>query len=161
MNTEITSWLVSVYDFYSRVVENHKAGQFFRQSTADYVSDEEDGVGVNNGQWMVMCPVWRSKRAKTLMDRHKTLQDSSNEARQRPRGKKQSRSHQEDQPDLSRRPWKSDKEKRPARNRHHILYIISFQRDVPYFERSCPLLKLVSYAKLSRKHFPICCFSAL
>ena len=88
---------MSVYDFYSRVVENHKAGQFFRQSIADYVSDEENGVGVNNSQWMVKCPVWRSKHADTLMDRHKTLQDSSNEARQQPRGKKQSHSRQIDQ----------------------------------------------------------------
>ena len=35
----------------------------------DYVSDEENGVGVNKGKWVVRRPTWRSERASVLMER--------------------------------------------------------------------------------------------
>jgi len=34
----------------------------------DYVSDEENGVGVDKGKWVVRRPIWRSERASVLME---------------------------------------------------------------------------------------------
>ena len=45
----------------------------------DYVSDEENGVGVNKGKWVVRHPIWRSERASALMER---LQQRINNSQQ-------------------------------------------------------------------------------
>ena len=46
----------------------------------DYVSDEENGIGVNKGKWVVRRPIWRSERASVLMERlQQRINDSQRE----------------------------------------------------------------------------------
>ena len=45
----------------------------------DYVSDEENGVGVHKGKWVVRHPIWRSEKASALMER---LQQRINNSQQ-------------------------------------------------------------------------------
>jgi len=51
----------------------------------DYVSDEENGVGVNKGKWVVRRPIWRSERASVLMERLQQRIDNSQREDLRPR----------------------------------------------------------------------------
>lgn len=51
----------------------------------DYVSDEENGVGVNKGKWVVRHPIWRSERASALMERLQQRINNSQQEDLRPR----------------------------------------------------------------------------
>ena len=51
----------------------------------DYVSDEENGVGVNKGKWVVRHPIWRSERASVLMERLQQRINNSQQEDLRPR----------------------------------------------------------------------------
>ena len=51
----------------------------------DYVSDEENGVGVNKGKWVVRRPIWRSERASVLMEQLQQRINNSQQEDLRPR----------------------------------------------------------------------------
>lgn len=51
----------------------------------DYVSDEENGVGVNKGKWVVRRPIWRSERANLLMEQLQQRINNSQQEDLRPR----------------------------------------------------------------------------
>lgn len=51
----------------------------------DYVSDEENGVGVDKGKWVVRRPIWRSERASVLMERLQQRINNSQREDLRPR----------------------------------------------------------------------------
>ena len=51
----------------------------------DYVGDEENGVGVNKGKWVVRRPIWRSERASVLMERLQQRINNSQREDLRPR----------------------------------------------------------------------------
>lgn len=51
----------------------------------DYVSDEENGDGTNQGKWVVRRPVWRSARASALMERLQCRINNCQQEHLRPR----------------------------------------------------------------------------
>lgn len=51
----------------------------------DYVNDEENGVGVDKGKWVVRRPIWRSERASVLMERLQQRINNSQREDLRPR----------------------------------------------------------------------------
>ena len=50
-------------------VSNGQERETLQSLNFDYVSDEETGVGVNKGKWVVSGPIRRSERASVLMER--------------------------------------------------------------------------------------------
>ena len=51
----------------------------------DYVSDEENGVGVSKGKWVVRRLTWRSERASGLMEQLQQRINNSQQEDLRPR----------------------------------------------------------------------------
>ncbi|XP_068754040.1 uncharacterized protein C14orf93-like [Montipora capricornis] len=66
-------------------VSNDKEKELLQSLNYDYVSDEENGVGVNKGKWVVRRPIWRSERACVLMERLQQQINNSQREDLRPR----------------------------------------------------------------------------